>query len=324
MDTFNNVYYIRKDNLHDGSLKHLYEGIFALGNFDGVHKGHLEVLNTACEQANKLGLGSNWGVIIFNPHPKEFLNKTQKFLITDIEVKISKLKQVGVPKILILDFPDFYQLKAEEFLTEVLFNAIKIKGIVVGDDFKFGVNRQGTIVLLEKFAKDNNIVLTVLPKIKVNNIICSSSNIREFISIGKIEEANTLLGHRFEVQGTVIRGNSLARSLGYATANILLNNAIVEPKYGVYLVKATVNDEILEYMPAIANFGLRPTFNHENDKKPILEVHILNLNVNLYNKNMIIKFTKFIRPEQKFSSVEDLKNQLINDVQYAKNYFRNQ
>ena len=287
-----------------------YNGVIAIGNFDGLHLGHQKVISEAKRKAKKSKLP--FGVMTFEPVPVMFFNKKIKnHRINSIEQKKFYLKKFKLDFLIIIKFnKKFSSQSAEKFIKEIIFKKTKCKYLYVSKNFKFGFKRQGNITTLKKFEKKYNFKNIVTHPFKKNNKTISSTFLRKKIRLGKIEEVNKLLGRNWCVIGKVIKGQRRGRKIGFPTCNLKLNDYVV-PKLGVYAVKVKSNNF---YKNGIANIGYRPTF---NGQKLLLETNIFGINKNLYNKELGINFKKFIRPEKKFRNLKFLKKQIKLDIKQA-------
>ncbi len=273
----------------------------ALGNFDGVHKGHQKIIKEATA-------GDNLSSVIytFHPHPREVFSNKEIFKLTNFRQKYEIIKQLGADYLICENFNEkFRALDAESFFYRVLIGNLDARHIVIGDDFIFGKGRSGNAEFLKEHCAKNGIKFTQIKQIESDKQIISSSRIRSCLREGNIKQANQLLGREYEIEGKIVQGRKLARQLGYPTANIILPQSN-EIKRGVY--KATYNGK-----NAIINIGIKPTVTEDN--KLICEAHILNFNEDLYGKRITLKLTNFIREEQKFNSIEELKAQIKKDVE---------
>ncbi|MCL2566561.1 MAG: riboflavin biosynthesis protein RibF [Alphaproteobacteria bacterium] len=290
--------------------------VLAIGNFDGVHCGHQKIISAAKNLAAEMGLENNWGVMFFDPHPRIALKNHCGFLLTSTAEKLELLKNLGVPCFYVIPFKEIQNLNAHEFFHEILQKKYNVRGLITGDDFNFGKNRLGDANLIAELSKHTGIKYICLEKQMYNaDIAYSSTNIRKLIGEGNIQLANNLLGHNYKITAPVMHGNKLGRTLGFPTANLSIAE-YAAPKYGVYVVYAFVDG--VRYK-AIANFGLRPSVS--NKKKELLEVNLFDFEGDLYEASISVEFIDFIRIEQKFASLEDLKNQLNQDKIFAINYF---
>ncbi len=288
-----------------------YNGVIAIGNFDGLHLGHQKVIKEAKQKAKKNNLP--FGVMTFEPLPVMFFNKKIKnHRINSLEQKKTQLKKFKLDFLIIIKFnKSFSSQSAEEFIKKIIFKKTKCKYLYVSKNFKFGFKRQGNIKTLKEFEKKYNFNNIVTEPFKKDKKIISSTFLRKKIRLGKIDEVNKLLNRSWCINGKVIKGQRRGRKIGFPTCNLKLSNYVV-PKLGVYAVKVKSKNF---YKDGIANIGFRPTFNGQN---LLLETNIFGINKNLYNKVISVKFKKFIRPEKKFKNLKDLKQQIKVDIKKAK------
>tara|TARA_X000001036_G_scaffold354793_1_gene336484 strand:- start:1093 stop:2001 length:909 start_codon:yes stop_codon:yes gene_type:complete len=288
-----------------------YNGVIAIGNFDGLHLGHQKVIGEAKKKAIKNRIP--FGVMTFEPVPVMFFNKKIKnHRINSLEQKKTQLKKFKLDFLILIKFDKkFSSQSAEEFINKIIFKKTKCKYLYVSKNFKFGFKRQGNIRTLKKFEKKYSFNNIVTKPFKRNNKIISSTFIRKKIRSGKIEEVNKLLNRNWNVTGKVIKGQRRGRKIGFPTCNLRLDNYVV-PKLGVYAVKVKSKNFNKN---GIANVGYRPTFNGQN---LLLETNIFGINKNLYNKVISISFKKFIRSEKKFKNLKYLKKQIELDIKQAK------
>ena len=297
--------------------KVFYNSIIAIGNFDGFHKGHQEVVKKAkkISKNNKTKVG----VLTFEPHPKTYFNKKfDNFRLTPFREKYKVLKDAKVDFMINIRFDKkFLETTAIDFIEEKLVKDLKVLAVVTGFDFVFGNNKVGNVDYMRKYAhRTKNFKYYEVPEVKnENNLQISSSNIRQFLRDGKIEYANKLLTRKWTISGKVLEGDKKAREIGFKTANLKINN-FCNIKNGVYLVSIKFGRNQNRNYFGIANFGTKPTFNNNNT---LLEVHIFNFNSEIYNKRIYVSFFKFIRAEKKFETVEKLKDQIIKDINQVKN-----
>ena len=284
----------------------------AIGNFDGFHLGHQKVIKTGKRIAKENNL--KFGLLVFHPLPVMFFNKKLKnFRIDSLKQKIDSAIKLGVDFLIIKKFDKiFSKTTAENFIKIILHRKLKAKLIFVSQNFRFGKNRIGDIKLLKK--KENLLnykTKTIKPLNKKKKII-SSTLIRKNIIKGKIDFANKMLGRYWTIEGNVKKGEKRGRKIGFPTCNLDLGNYIV-PKVGVYSSIVVINKKIKK--KGIVNIGYKPTF---GKNKLLLEVHILGLKKNLYDKRIKVMLIKFIRSEKKFKSVDQLKIQIKKDIRNAK------
>ena len=285
--------------------------IIAIGNFDGLHLGHQKVLVQAKQKAKKYKL--KLGVITFEPVPVMFFNKKiSNHRINNLDQKLKYLKKLKIDFVCIIKFnKTFSNLTADQFIKKIIYNYLGAKFIFISKNFRFGKNRMGNVKKLNDNEKKYlfKTIVTNPQKRKKNTI--SSTLIRKKISLGKINEANKLLGRPWAVIGKVMRGNQRGRRIGFPTCNLKLNDYIL-PKLGVYAVKVNIGHL---QKNGIANVGFRPTFKGQD---LLLEVNIFGLSKNLYKKIISVNFIKFIRPEKKFKNIDELKVQINKDIIEAK------
>ena len=284
----------------------------AIGNFDGFHLGHQKVIKTGKRIAKENNL--KFGLLVFHPLPVMFFNKKLKnFRIDSLKQKIDSAIKLGVDFLIIKKFDKiFSKTTAENFIKIILHRKLKAKLIFVSQNFRFGKNRIGDIKLLKK--KENLLnykTKTIKPFNKKKKII-SSTLIRKNITKGKIDFVNKMLGRYWTIEGNVKKGEKRGRKIGFPTCNLDLGNYIV-PKVGVYSSIVVINKKIKK--KGIVNIGYKPTF---GKNKLLLEVHILGLKKNLYDKRIKVMLIKFIRSEKKFKSVDQLKIQIKKDIRNAK------
>ena len=286
-------------------------GVVAIGNFDGLHLGHLKVINEAKVKAKKLNLP--FGVMTFEPIPIMFFNKKLKnHRINSLEQKKNLLKKLKLDFLIVIKFNKYFSsLTAEDFIKKIIYKKIKCKYLYVSRNFKFGHKRRGNIKTLKKFEKLFDYKRVITKPYKKNNKIISSTIIRKKIRAGKIEEINKLLNRVWSVEGKVIKGQKRGRKIGFPTCNLKLDNYVI-PRLGVYTVKVS-NKNFNKN--GIANIGYRPTFKGQS---LLLETNIFGFRKNLYNKVINVSFGKFIRPEKKFKNLEYLKKQIKLDIKLAK------
>ena len=276
----------------------------ALGFFDGVHIAHQKLIKKTVELAQENNLKS--AVITFADSPFSILKGINPAYITSKTDKINLIENLGVDYLYILDFNDFKNMNAKEYLNKILIKYFDPKFIITGFNHTFGKNKTGNPSFLKENAK--NYSYFELNEIKVENYTVSSTNIKNLIEKGEIQFANKLLGRNFSIEGEVIKGNQIARKLGYKTANLIWPKNIVKPKYGVYKGRAEFNGK---KFTALINFGIRPSI--DKNLTETLEAHLLNFSQDIYNKPLRVEFISKIRDEIHFNSVDELKIQIQKD-----------
>ena len=286
--------------------------VLTLGNFDGVHLGHQQLINHLIEQGKKLNLPT--AVMLFEPQPLEFFSKQAPTRLTSFKEKVQLIKKLGIDYIIAVPFTQtFANMSANAFIQDWLINKLNAKYIVIGDDFQFGRDRKGDINLLQQYTQNNQFSVESMPTFVWNNLRISSTAVREALFNSDFELARCLLGRDYAIQGRVVHGNALARQLGFPTANIHLNRK--KPALqGVYFVKVK-NCCSNQYYHGIANIGIRPTI---EGKKAILEVNIFDFSGDIYGQYLDVTFVCKLRDEKKFDSLADLKQQISQDVCTAK------
>ena len=304
------IHQINLNTKVDEKLFHL-----AIGNFDGLHKGHQEIISKLVDKA-KLNKKPS-AILSFKPHPRQFFSKNlDRYQIINEEEKQLILKKLGVEHYISLNFNEAVSnLSPSDFISKILVKQLKVIKLVVGYDFRFGKNREGNIQLLNEISKIHGYDLEIIEPIKdlLINEVYSSSSVRNSIKEGNIKKANSILGRNWSMSGKVIHGDQRARKMNFPTANILPHN-LIYPLKGVYVVKTMINNKIIN---GIANFGERPTV---DGKKLLLEVHLLDFNEDIYGNHLTVEFLTFIRGEKKFDSLALLAEQIKEDIKIAKNY----
>ena len=302
---------------HKKISKKFHKSSLVIGNFDGVHCGHKKVIQLAKNGSKK---NKNYlGVMMFDPHPREYFSKEKRFLLSSNENKFEILNSLGVNFVIVLKFnKQLASMSALDFCKKILLKNCNMQHIFTGKNFRFGKNRIGDLKYLKDFGSKNGFEVTgsELHRIKGSKKIFSSTNIREFIKKGKIKEANNFLGHPWAVSGRVIAGDKRGRLIGFPTANISTEKYIY-PKFGVYAVEVLFLSGRYKgkQKKGVANFGLRPTF---GKKTAVLEVHLFSFKLNIYKTALKVSFIDYVRPEKKFSGITSLKNQIKKDISKAK------
>ncbi|AMA09970.1 bifunctional riboflavin kinase/FAD synthetase [Picosynechococcus sp. PCC 73109] len=300
----------------------------ALGNFDGVHRGHQRVIAPAVTQARALSQGVVVGdrfsnspkihatVVTFDPHPREFFSGNPQHLLTPLPEKQAFLAQFGIEQLVLLPFDrELAALSPQEFVAEILVKQLQTQSISVGSDFSFGRGRSGSATDLQAIAKSFGIDVHITPLCREAETRISSSAIREALATGQIQYANQLLGRPYSLQGTVTHGQKLGRQIGFPTANLQGEATKFLPKYGVYAVQVT-SDVLPTAQWGILNIGCRPTVT--TTALPTVEVHLLDYHQDLYGANLKVDLLHYLRPEQKFASLQALQNQIHQDGDRAR------
>lgn len=285
----------------------------ALGYFDGVHLGHQKVIKSAVDFARENGKQS--AVITFREHPQVFLRGCVPEYISTAEERRCRIEALGVDLCYELDFSCVLQLSGEDYIKEILVKHFAPISVSTGFNHYFGAKKSGSPELLEACAGGYGFKYFKTPPVLIDGQVVSSSLIRQNLAEGKIRFANSLLGYSFSISGVVEKGANLAGKIGFKTANITYPKELLKLPFGVYSVNVQVCGESLK---GIANFGIKPTF-VSMVSAPVLEVHILNFEREIYGEKIRVDFLDFIRPEKKFDSVENLIEQIKNDISYLIN-----
>lgn len=292
----------------------------ALGNFDGIHQGHQIVLQPIIQAIANLPQATLYpSVVSFTPHPREFFSGGKLQLLTPIPEKAQKLAALGIEQLILLSFNrDLASLSPQQFVEQILVQQLNAKIVSVGSDFRFGYRRQGTAEVLKQLATDYNITVYLNSLHKYQDrqqqiVRVSSSLIRQALLEGEVPTANAMLGRPYSLLGTVVTGRQLGRTIGFPTANLKLPPEKFLPRYGVYAVEVLLDETIVK---GVMNIGCRPTV---AGNAPTIEVHLLNWSGNLYGQSLEVNLQQFLRPEQKFDSLEALKQQITKDCQAVLN-----
>ncbi|MBR5535316.1 MAG: bifunctional riboflavin kinase/FAD synthetase [Clostridia bacterium] len=289
------------------------KSVCALGFFDGVHKAHTELLSECVAYAKEHNLKSV--ALTFEKSPLEYFGKKIKYLTT-LGQKKELMHNLGIDDVHVLNCDgETLSLSCEEFIDSILVDKLNACAVFCGFNYTFGKNAQGDSNVLKKLCKERNIEVFVIPCMNDGNITVSSSEIRNALSKGDVEAANKLLNRPFEVKGVVQEGKKLGRLLNFPTANIYPDN-LPDLPYGVYATKTTIDN--MEYI-SVTNIGVNPTVNDNNLR---IETFIKGFSGDIYQKEIKITFYKFLRAETKFSSVEELKNQIASDCENTTDYFK--
>jgi len=298
------------------NLKSHHRGCVAtIGNYDGVHLGHQAVLRQLKRHAEVLDLPAL--VITFEPHPQEFFKSGDApTRITSFREKLEILKQQDVDRVLCLRFQQsIADLSAEQFIEQILSEDLGVKRLIIGDDFKFGKGREGNFEMLQEYGGKLGFDVIPTETHMLDGDRVSSSIIREKLLHSHFEEAQLLLGRYFSISGRVVHGVKRGRELGFPTANIDLSKRYV-PIRGVFAVSVKGADEHT-YL-GVANLGTRPVF---EETMLLLEAHLFDFNKDIYGKHISVEFFKRLRDEKKFTSIDELVEQIATDSRAARDFF---
>ena len=291
--------------------------MLVIGFFDGVHKGHKEIIKKCIKRAHITG-GSSIA-LTFDIPPANILNgKKLKKLIMPFDEKIKVMSDLGIDYIVDVNFnKDFAGLSKENFCREILIDKINVREVFIGENFKFGKDAEGDYFFLKNYLKNFDIKVHSVKLMKISNVVVSSTEIRKLYEEGNVEKIKLFLGRYPSVYGEVQKGFSRGNTLGFPTANISMDESLIIPKNGVYAgqIKIGKNKKPLY---SLINVGNNPTFGFRNT---LIEVYILNFNKNIYNKKIMVKFLKYLRPEIKFSSANGLIAQIKEDINSITGYF---
>ena len=306
----------------------------AIGNFDGIHQGHVKLLETAKLQAHENNL--DFGVVTFDPHPRDFFNSgNSSFKLLDSWEKENLLSQIGVNYLIIIEFnEELKNCSANDFLSKILNDTFKVTKMFAGSNFRFGKNREGTIEGNRNFASKLGLEIIAVDLKQTNSTkgkeleTISSQRIRKLIQNGQLDIANSLLGRNWCITGIVEKGKQQGREIGFPTANLNIKN-FLKPPLGVYVTRLKIIDQkelenSNDWLPSISNIGTRPTVSGDSIN---LETHIIDLNnkdfdINLYGKRIRVELLEFLRSEKKFNSLSELKKQIEFDTKKAYNFHK--
>jgi riboflavin kinase/FMN adenylyltransferase len=285
--------------------------VAAIGNFDGVHRGHRAVIDAAVARA--AAFGGPAIAVTFEPHPRDVLRPSDPvFRLTDARAKLRLLAATGLDGALVLTFNQaFSNLSAEDFVERILVGRLGIRGATIGFDFHFGHQRRGSPAFLSEQGERFGFSVETAPPLEDEGRPVSSSSIRAALAEGRVVEAAELLGYPWFASGPVIKGDQRGRDLGFPTANIHLDQNC-SLKHGIYAVRIAVDGVIRD---GVASFGTRPTF---DDGAPLLEVHVFDFSGDLYGKDVDVAFIGWIRPELKFDSADALVARMNEDARLAR------
>lgn len=288
-----------------------------IGNFDGVHCGHREILKRVKSECDDKDL--TLVVITFVPHPIQILAPRSNFLLNTYDERRELFKDIGIEVLLELEFSrDFSTMQPDSFMDKYILQANNVEMFYIGHDFAFGANKKGNHEFIKSFCDGRNVSVTVLDKYLDSNQDVSSSCVREALDSGDIEKANSFLGRNFFVTGRVIKGEGRGRQIGVPTANLDYPEARKIPTKGVYVSKCTVGKNIWH---SITNVGNNPTFN--DTTKLFVETHIFDFDNDIYGEEIKVEFLHKLRDEAKFSGVNELIKQIKSDIDEAKEFFNN-
>jgi riboflavin kinase/FMN adenylyltransferase len=293
-------------------LPHFKNPVLTIGAFDGVHSGHLAILDELKQVANLIQ--GETVVITFHPHPRRILNNADApALLTSLSERIARFEQLGIHHLVVVPFdPAFAEMSATDYIYKFLIDLFHPKVIIIGNDHRFGKDRSGDLTMLKDFGISHGFTVKEIPEKLLNESRVSSTNIRHALLNGDIKLANQLLTYNYQLIGTVVVGDKLGRTLGFPTANLsMLDSDKLIPASGVYAVHVLLQKggQKREYK-GMMNIGYRPTV---NGKERRIEVHIFKFDEDIYNEILVVSLVAHTRKELKFAGLEALKTQLYKD-----------
>ncbi|MDE2181468.1 MAG: bifunctional riboflavin kinase/FAD synthetase [Alphaproteobacteria bacterium] len=303
---------------HIADVPESFKGaVVAIGNFDGVHRGHRALIEEA--RRNAVERGAPLAVLVFEPCPKEFFRPgAEPFRLTPFRAKARLIASLDADALFALPFDDaMAHRSAQEFVLEVLVGGLDVGCVVVGSDFRFGHGRAGNASVLSYMGEMEGFGVVILPTVPgTSGDKISSTAIRTALKEGRPEEAARQLGHPFTIEGHVEHGDRRGHTLGFPTANMQIDGYI-RPALGIYAVRASIleNEKVVSTYDGVANLGIRPMF---ESPVPLIEAHLFDFSGDLYGKHMAVELHAYIRPEAKFASIDELKAQMSKDAATAR------
>ncbi len=291
-------------------IKNIENSVVTIGNFDGIHKGHIQLIKKSVEQAKIRNFKSI--VFTFENHPmRYFRNNSIKNLLTN-EDKIEILKSIGIDVIVMIPFDEYMtKISAKDFVKEILIDKLNCRKAIVGHDFKFARNKEADAQILKKIGENYNMEVDVIRPIKIKGVRVSSTYVRKLVEEGNVSKVKEFLGRNYSLEGEVIHAKKLGRTIGFPTANLSVDENLIIPKRGIYAVKVSLGNR--KFYGA-TNIGYNPTVNGQSLS---IETNILEFNEDIYGEIIRIEFLDRIRDEKKFNSLGELKNQLSKDVSFV-------
>jgi len=293
--------------------------VVAIGNFDGIHRGHRRLLEQA--EAIARETGAPWAMLTFEPHPRRlFAPDLPPFRLTPFRVKVRLLQALGLDALWVLRFDrTLAGLPAEAFAERVLAEGLGARHVVVGENFRFGHRRGGDVALLRTLGERLGFGVTAVGMAAApgqSSEVYSSSLVRDYLRDGNPTRAALLLGRYWEIEGRVQHGAKRGRELGFPTANLALGRDTLRPAFGIYAVRAAIEErDGTRWLPGVANLGISPMFDYA---EPLLEVHLLDFAGDLYGRHLRVALIDYLRAEQRFDDLEALKAQMAEDLRRAR------
>ncbi len=288
--------------------------VVALGNFDGLHRGHLKLIDQVRRHAAERAGTSV--VLTFDPYPPSVIRPERaQPLLMPLAQKLRALERVGVAAVAIVRFTaDVARWEPETFVERALIDWLRVAEVWVGENFLFGRDRTGTFTLLRALGEDRGFTVEKIEPVRFREFVVSSTRIRHLLREGRVDEAAALLGHHYAIEGVIVRGDGRGRTLGYPTANLDPENELVPP-HGIYATVAVV-DEVAH--PAVTSIGVRPTF---GGGRMVIETYLLDGDRDLYGRHMRLAFVTRLREERAYETVEALQAQMARDCEAARAVF---
>ncbi len=291
--------------------------VISIGSFDGVHIGHQAVLTHVVERARSMGVAAV--AMTFDPHPVKLLRPgVAPRLLTTLEQRLDLIARTGIEPALVVPFTHrLARMGAADFVRDVLVDRLAVREVYIGDNFRFGADRSGDVGLLRSMGAELGFRAAAAPIVEADGGVVSSTRVRQAVGEGRVEEAATLLGRSMFIDGTVLEGKRLGRTLGFPTLNIEVENEL-HPTLGVYLTAVHI-PSFARSFPAVTNIGVRPTV-YQNSLTTV-ESHLLDFTANVYQERVRLYFLQRVREERRFESTLELMAQIRRDVGGAREYF---
>lgn len=297
-------------------IKDIHSTVIALGNFDGVHRGHQELIRRAVRSAEAAGFKS--AVFTFSNHPRNLLgngNKVKNIMYAVDKARI--ISELGIDYMFNIPFTrEIMNMSPKAYIDDLLVDTFQMKEAYCGFNYRFGYKAEGDVKVLMEESISNGFGIHILEAFKVEGEVVSSTLIRQLIEDGRMDRCAKFLGRYYSIEGEVVVGNKLGKTIGFPTSNLVIDDSMVSPSNGVYITYCTYNG--VRY-PSITNVGVKPTIGEYNKN---VETHIFDFDRELYGKNIRVEFLKQIRDEKKFDSIEALSKQITDDCIMAKAYHR--
>lgn len=293
----------------------------SLGNFDGVHVGHLSLLESLAAMSRRKG--AKGVVMTFNPHPAEVLGSKKPRRLLPLDDRVRAILAHGADGVWVVPFnQEVARMSAETFIEKHLLAGLEIQGMVVGPDCRFGAGRKGDGRMLADYAARNGFEFQSLSPLILDGERVSSSLVRELLIQGQVKRAAMMLGRDYRVKGEVIHGVKMGRTLGFPTANLSLFEEVLTPAEGIYIIRLRIGEcpECATVREGVVSIGTRPTF--EDHDQLAVEAHLFDFNESIYGETVTMEFLKKVRDQQRFDGVEQLKRAIESDIQFARDYFK--